>query len=107
MRIPSGRGDLVAKYTTDQIRPMAGWALCRSLIAVNKTRSGLVMVRPSADMETGKTTECVAKVLRVTPAIRDDGSEVDPLFKVGDRISASWLTPEPLPGQEAGEDILI
>lgn len=76
----------MGKYTIEQIRPMPGWALCRSLVATNTTGSGLIMARPSADMETGKTSECVAEVLAVTPRVLDNGREVDPLFKVGDRI---------------------
>ncbi len=71
-------------YSVDKIRPQPGWALCRTLKPVTSTRSGLVLA--AGDLETGKTTEAVAEVLRVTPAVADGGREVDPGFQAGDKI---------------------
>ena len=66
------------------IRPQPGWALCESLKPISATKGGLYLAR---DMETGKTTECVARVLRVTPARAEDSAgEIDPGFKAGDTI---------------------
>ncbi len=66
-----------------RIRPSPGWALCKTLRPVSESSGGLSLAR---DLETGKTTETVAVVVRVVPARRDDGSLVDPGFVDGDRI---------------------
>lgn len=65
------------------IRPQPGWALCETLKPISQTKTGLLLAR---DMETGKTTEGAARVLRVTPARADNGTEIDPGFKAGDVI---------------------
>lgn len=70
-------------YDVNKIRPRTGWALCRTLKPISQSKGGLVLAR---DLETGKTTEAVAEVIRVTPALRDDGQEVDPGFGPGDKI---------------------
>jgi len=69
--------------TTDQITPMPGWALCETLRPVSETKGGLYLAR---DMETGKTTEGAARVLRITPGRSKTGVEIDPGIKVGDII---------------------
>lgn len=69
--------------TIEQIRPQPGWALCQTLKPVSETKGGLLLAR---DMENGKTTETVARVLRVTPARTEGGVEVDPGFAAGDLI---------------------
>ena len=65
------------------IKPMPGWALCRTLPPSTKTAGGILF---AGNLETGKTTEGVAIVLAVTPALRKNGTPVDPQFKVGDTI---------------------
>lgn len=70
--------------TTDQVIPMPGWALCRTLVPVSQTKSGLFLAR---DMETGKTTECVAEVLAVSDPYGDDGvTRVFSGVRAGDRV---------------------
>lgn len=69
--------------TTSDIEPMPGWALCEMLRPASATKSGIVM---GCDIEKGKTTESVARVVRVTPARTDDGDDIDPGFVAGDRI---------------------
>jgi co-chaperonin GroES (HSP10) len=71
-------------YSTDQIRPQPGWALCRTLKPVTATKSGLFVA--AGDLETGKTTEAVAEVLRVVPAVGEGGRDIDPGFQAGDKI---------------------
>ena len=66
-----------------KIRPQPGWALCETLVPVNTTASGLVLAR---DLETGKTTECAARVLRITPGRDDSGRPVDPGARPGDVV---------------------
>ena len=67
----------------EQIQPRPGWALCRTLEPARQTRGGLAFAR---DLETGKTTETVARVLRVSPARSKSGERVDPGFASGDLI---------------------
>lgn len=69
--------------SADKIKPQPGWALCETLKPVSQSASGLFFAR---DMETGKTTEGCARVLRVTPALTASGAEIDPGFKAGDII---------------------
>ena len=71
-------------YDVSQILPQPGWALCRSLKPTTVTRSGIL--KSANDMETGKTTEAVAEVLRVTPARSVDEGQVDMGFAAGDLI---------------------
>lgn len=67
--------------TTDQIIPMPGWALCETLKPISVTKGGLYLAR---DMETGKTTEGAARVLRITPARTGTGESIESGIKVGD-----------------------
>lgn len=65
------------------IRPMPGWALCERIMPTTKTAGGLLF---GADVAGDKATESVARVLRVTPEVLDNGKEIDPGFGPGDII---------------------
>lgn len=65
------------------IKPMPGWAVCRSLKPITTRASGIIM---PTSLETGKLGECVAEVLSVTWARSTDGSYHHPGFDVGDKV---------------------
>jgi hypothetical protein len=73
-------------YRPEQFRPMPGWAVCRSLEATSERASGLIMARGSAGMESGKTTECVAEILRFTQAHPDESPLPEGTLEKGSRI---------------------
>lgn len=64
--------------STEQIRPLPGWALCRVIVPKVQSDGGIYFGR---DMETRKTTEGFATVLRITyPA------DSTPVLSAGDVV---------------------